>query len=138
MPAAELYRIADADNPLEAMKKALGDLSGVDIAGARVLVWPYIRQRKTMGGIVLPDSQVKEDLYQGAVGYVLKCGPLAFQDDHAQNIKFGGFKAQAGDWVTFSPGEGRRMQINGVDCRLFEDSLIHTKVSAPDIVTHRS
>lgn len=137
MPAAEIYKIADADDPTKEMLKAVGDLSGFALNGARVLVWPYIRARKTKGGIILSDKSVKEDLYQGAVGYVLKTGPLAFKDDPKQNINFAGFEAKAGDWVSFSPGEGKRIQINGVDCRLFEDSLILMRVADPETITHR-
>lgn len=137
MPAAAIYSIADSDDPKAEMLKAIGDLSGFELAGARVLVWPLIRSRKSKGGIILTDKAVKEDLYQGSVGYVLKVGPLAFQDDEKQNINFAGFAAKEGDWVTFSPGEGKRLQVNGVDCRLFEDSLIQAKVSDPDSITHQ-
>lgn len=137
MPAAAIYNIADSDDPKVEMLKSLGDLSGFQLAGARVLVWPYIRSRKTKGGIILTDKSVKEDLYQGAVGYVLKVGPLAFKDDPEQNINFAGFSCAPGDWVTFSPGEGKRLQVNGVDCRLFEDSLIQAKVADPDTITHQ-
>jgi co-chaperonin GroES (HSP10) len=137
MPAAAVYNISEADDPKSEMLKTVGDLSGFDLAGARVLVWPYIRSRKTKSGIILTDKSVKEDVYQGAVGYVLKIGPLAFQDDEKQNIKFAGFACKEGDWVAFSPGEGKRLQINGVDCRLFEDSLLLAKVADPDTITHR-
>lgn len=136
MPAAAIYSLADAADPTKEMLKKIGDLSNIQIAGARVLVWPYIRPRKSPGGIILTDNAVKEDLYQGAVGYVLKMGPLAYQDDPDQNVRFGGFAAKVGQWVTFIPGEGKRIQIKGVDCRLFDDALIQTIVSDPDLVTH--
>lgn len=137
MPSAEVYKLADADNPTDAMLKVLGDLSRISVGGARVLVWPYIRPRKTKGGIILTDKEVKEDIWQAASGYVVKLGPLAFKDDAAQNITFGGFAVEPGDWVTFSPGEGKRIQVNGVDLRLFEDSTIHMKIDDPEMVTHR-
>lgn len=137
MPAAEVYKFANSDDPTKEMLRVLGDLSKFEVAGARVLVWPYIRPRKTKGGIILTDNEVKEDVWQGSVGYVLKVGPFAFQDDPAQNIRYGGFSAAPGEWVTFSPGEGKRIQVNGVDLRLFEDAVIQMKVAAPDIVTHR-
>lgn len=136
MPAAELYRIADAEDPKAEMLKAIGDLADVSgINGARVLVWTYIRPRKTKGGIFLTDKEVKEDLWQGAVGYVLKLGPLAFKPD--DNNNFGGFEAKAGDWVTFRPGDARRVQIRGVDCRIVEDALIDMVITDPDMITHR-
>ncbi len=137
MPAAELYKLSDSDDPTKAMLKQIGDLSHVNIAGGRVLLWTYIRPRKTKGGIILTDKEVKEDLWQGTVGYVLKRGPLAFVDDAATNTNFAGFEAVVGDWVIYSPGEGKRIQINGVDCRIIEDALIAMTLPEPDMVTHR-
>lgn len=138
MPAAELYNFAQSKDPKAEMLKTIGDLDKISIGGARVLVWTYIRSLVRPSGLIAGTAQTaKEDVYQAAVGYVLKTGPLAFEDDETQNVKFGGFKVEAGDWVTFVPGEGKRIQINGVDCRVFEDSLIQMKIADPDIVTHR-
>lgn len=135
MPAAKVYEFAQSKDPKSAMLKAVGDLSNIDVAGARVLVWPYVRSLVRASGLIAgTDKTAKEDVFQGAVGYVLKAGPFAFKNDEERD--FGGFSAQPGDWVTFSPGEGKRVQIKGVDCRLFEDALILMKVADPDIVTH--
>jgi co-chaperonin GroES (HSP10) len=134
MPAAEIYNLADAADPLKEMLKKVGDLSKIDVAGARVLVWMRIAPRM-IGSIHMPDSVVKEDVWQSSVGYVLKTGPLAFQEDTSNH--FGGFAAKAGDWVLYTPGEGKRVQINGVDCRLIEDALIQMKIADPAIITHR-
>jgi hypothetical protein len=137
MPAAAVYNFADAADPTKEMLRTIGDLSTINIAGGRVLIWSYIPPRKSKGGILMPDSEVKENVWQSAVGYVLKAGPLAFKDDPAQNINFGGFAAAPGDWVTLTPGEGKRIQINGVDCRLIEDALIQMKIADPSTITHR-
>lgn len=135
MPAAKVYEFAQSKDPKSAMLKAVGDLSNIDVAGARVLVWPYVRSLVRASGLIAgTDKTAKEDVFQGAVGYVLKAGPFAFKNDEERD--FGGFSAAPGDWVTFSPGEGKRVQIKGVDCRLFEDALILMKVADPDIVTH--
>lgn len=135
MPAAKVYEFAQSKDPKSAMLAAVGDLSNIDVAGARVLVWPYVRSLVRASGLIAgTDKTAKEDVFQGAVGYVLKAGPFAFKNDTERD--FGGFSAQPGDWVTFSPGEGKRVQIKGVDCRLFEDALILMKVADPDIVTH--
>lgn len=134
MPAAEVYNLADAADPVKEMLAKIGDLSKVDVAGARVLLWIYIAPRMVRG-ILLPDSAVKEDVWQGAVGYVLKTGPLAFVDEGPN--KFGGFKVKAGDYVLLTPGDAKRVQINGVDCRLIEDALVQAKIPSPDIITHR-
>lgn len=135
MPAAELYKLSEAADPTAEMLKKIGDLKKVDMAGARVLMWVYIRPNKTAGGIILTQKEVKEDVWQGAVGYVLKTGPRAFKDD-AQN-DFAGFSVAPGDWVLFTPGEGKRVQINGVDCKIVEDTLIQAKIADPSIITHR-
>lgn len=138
MGAAEVYSIADSADPKGEMLKKIGDLSKVEIGGGRVLLWQYIAPRRTAGGIILTDKAVKEDIWQGSVGYVLKCGPLAFKDDPDAKINFGGFSAGEGDWVTFSPGEAKRVQINGVDCRLIEDALIQMKIAEPNLITHKT
>lgn len=136
MPAAAVYDIANSNDPLTEMLQRIGDISTVDLAGGRVLLWSYVRPRKTKGGIILTDSQAKEDVWQATVGYILKLGPLAFKND-AKN-DFGGFHPKVGDWVVFTPGEGKRRQINGVDCRVIEDALIEMRVADPDIITHRT
>ena len=134
MPAAAVYDISKADSPLEEALARLGDLDHIEVGGARVLLWIYVRPNKTKGGIILTDREVTEDIWQGTVGYVLKKGPLAFVDDATH--KFGGFNPEVGDWVVFTPGEGRRRQVNGVDCRIIEDALIDMKIADPDLITH--
>lgn len=136
MPAAAIYDIAQSADPLKTMRDTIGDLSKFKMAGGRVLVWIYVASERTSGGIIRPHQSVKEDIWQGTVGYVLKTGPLAFKDDDSQRIDFGGFKAEEGDWVLFTPGEGKRVQINGVDCRIIEDSLIQAKIPGPECITH--
>lgn len=139
MPAALVYQFAQSKDPKGEMLKAIGNLSDVEISGAKVLVWPYVRSLVRPSGLIAgTDRTAKEDVYQGAVGYVLKVGPLAFEDDPKQNISFKGFYVKAGDWVAFRPSEGERYQIRGVDCRLFEDALIKLKVADPNIITHDS
>lgn len=138
MGAAEVYNLADSVDPKSEMLKKIGDLSKVEIGGGRVLLWQYIAPRRTAGGIILTDKAVKEDIWQGTVGLVLKCGPLAFKDDEAARITFGGFSVNEGEWVVFAPGEAKRHQINGVDCRIIEDALIQMKITDPTIITHKS
>lgn len=138
MGAAEVYNIADSADPKSEMLKKIGDLSKIEVGGGRVLLWHYIAPRRTAGGIILTDKAVKEDVWQGVVGYVLKLGPLAFKDDSEARINFGGFSAKVGDWVVFQNGPAPRRQINGVDCRIIEDALIEMKISDPTIMTHKS
>lgn len=134
MPAAAIYDLALATNPKEALIKAVGDLSKVSLFSGRVLVAIYISPQKTKGGIILTDNSKREDVYQGSVGLVLKKGKLAFRDD--DQTKFHGQDVQPGEWVVFTPGDAKRTQINGVDCRIVEDTTIHMVVDDPSIVTH--
>ena len=135
MPAAHVYKIADADDPKAEALKQLGDLSRIRLAPPRVLLWTFIRSRKLASGLYVPDKEVKEDVHQGVVGLVLKKGDAAFVDDDEH--KFHGFKAEVGEWVLFKPGNAQRVQINGVDCRYIEDTLVDMVIDDPESVTHR-
>lgn len=134
MPAAKLMEIATSADPRNGIQQAVGDLSKVELFSGRVLLGIYIAPEKTTGGIIRINSNVREDVFQGVVGLVLKKGRMAFTDD--DNNKFHGQTVNEGDWVTFRPGDAKRIQINGVDCRIVEDVLIDMVIDSPDIVTH--
>jgi len=133
--SAKLMEIATAADPRKGIQKAAGDLGNVCLFSGRVLVAIYIAPEKTAGGIYRPQANIREDIYQGVVGLVLKKGAMAFKDDEAN--KFHGQDVQVGDWVTFRPGDAKRIQINGVDCRIVEDVLIDMVIADPEIITHR-
>lgn len=135
MPAAALYQISESSDPKVEALKLLGDMKDVVVAGARVLLWTYIRPGKTKSGIILTDKEKKEDVYQGVVGLVLKKGPAAFKDDDSH--QFHGLNVEDGAWVVFKPGNTQRVQINGVDCRIIEDTMIDMVIENPELVTHR-
>lgn len=135
MPAAKLMSIATSKDPRDGILEAVGDISKVNVFSGRVLVGIYIAPETTSGGIIRPNANVKEDVYQAQVGLVLKKGAMAFKDD--DNNKFHGQDVKVGEWVAFRPGDGKRIQINGVDCRVIEDVLIDMVVDDPEIVTHR-
>lgn len=134
---AKLYEISKSDDPKSAIFAAIGDLSKIThIFSGRLLVGLYIAPEKTKGGIILTDKSKTEDRYQAQVGLILKKGERAFKDD--ENTKFYGQDVKIGDWVIFRPGDGKRVQINGVDCRWIEDTLIDAVIERPDIVTYRN
>lgn len=135
MAVAKLMEIAQASDPKRAIQHAVGDLSKVMVFSGRVLVGIYIAPEKTVGGIIRPNSNIREDVYQAQVGLVLKKGEMAFKDDDA--TKFHGQDVQVGEWVVFRPGDAKRIQLNGVDCRIVEDTTIDMVVENPEIVTHR-
>ena len=114
---------------------AIGDLSKLDrLFSARVLVATYVRPEKTSGGVYLTQKEQSEDVYQGRVGLVLKKGPRAFADDGASS--FFGQNVEVGEWVTYNPGDAKRIQINNVNCRIVEDTQIDMVVTDPLLITH--
>lgn len=134
---AMLERLSRADNPALGLKLAIGDVSKVDVLSNRVLVAIYIAPEKTKGGLIRATQTIKEDVYQGSVGLVLKKGKMAFEDDDASKTYFHGQSVNEGDWVVFRPGDAKRVQINGVDCRMVEDIMIDMVVTDPEIITHQ-
>ncbi|MCA6108110.1 co-chaperone GroES family protein [Bradyrhizobium cenepequi] len=132
---ATIDRLAGAEDQRAEILASVGDLSNVEVLHNKVLVAIYIEPRKTAGGIILSDSTIKESIWQGTVGLVLKKGKTAFKDD--ANTDFHGQDVKPGEWVVFRPGDARRVQIRGVDCRMVEDSLLDMVVADPSVVTHR-
>jgi hypothetical protein len=49
--------------------------------GWRILILPYRGKGKTESGLYLPDQVVEQNQVSTQVGYVLKVGPLAYQDE---------------------------------------------------------
>lgn len=132
MTSLHVMRAAHVTDPAADLAAAVGDLSGVELFHNQILVATYKRPEKTAGGIFLTDNARKEDEYQGKVGLVLKKGPLAFVDD--ASVKFNGQDVAIGDWITYRASDGWALTINGVHCRMVEDSHIRMRVAAPDLV----
>ncbi len=139
---------AAAFDPAKALWDRAGDLIEYEIFHNFVLVATYIPPVKQMKGpkgevveFHLSDKSLMEDRFQGKVGLVLKCGPLAFQDD--ATVRFGGMSIEPGNWVLYRPSDGMEMFIkdhlsqsknDGLACRLIEDSLIKVRVSDPALI----
>lgn len=111
---------------------ALGSLDDISVMYNMALLGTYIRPERTRGGIIRPDENIHEDLYQGKVGLVLKLGPMAFQDDDV--TKFYGQKAEPGEWVVYRVGDAWSLTVRGIACRLVADSQIKMKLSDPEAV----
>lgn len=114
-----------------AMQK-IGDLSGIDVLYNMVLLAIYIRSEVTGGGIIRPDMNVEEDVWQGKAGLVLKLGANAFEDDGEYSFK--GQKVDVGEWCGFKVGDAWSLELNGVACRLVRDSAIKLKLKDPRIL----
>jgi len=101
--------------------------------GWRILILPYRGQGKTEGGILLADKTIEQQQVSTQVGYVLKVGPLAYQDSD----KFpDGAWCQEKDWVMFARYSGSRFNIDGGEVRILNDDEILARISDPQDVLH--
>lgn len=103
-------------------------------SGWRILILPYRGKGKTSGGIYIPDSTVDREALATVCGYVVKVGPLAYQDKE----KFGDSKpwCKEGDWVIFGRYAGSRFKIEGGEVRLLNDDEILARISNPEDIIH--
>lgn len=135
---ATLQKLAQAMDVKSELTKGVGNLKNVAIMGNRVLIAIYVAPEKTKSGLYRAAQTIREDIYQGVVGLVIKKGAQAFKDDAPSNTFFHGEEVKLGDWVVFRPGDARRVQLNGIDCRFVEDTLIDMVVDDPEVITHQS
>ena len=132
IPRRAIEAVSKATDPTAEILKYVGDLSGIDIMYNMVLLAAYIRPNVTKGGIIRPDENQEEDVWQGKVGLVLKLGQDAFIDD--DEVSFHGQSAEIGDWVVFKVGDAWQIQIRDWPCRLVRDSSIRMKVADPSLI----
>lgn len=130
MTQINIRKMSHAQDPADVIRDQVGNLDGVTVYHNLILVGIYSRPEKTAGGIVLPDSVKKEDVYQGVVGLVLKVGPTAFKDDGVNH--FHGQKVEPGMWCVFRTSDTHKVAVNGTVCRLLEDAHVKMVVDHPD------
>jgi len=135
VPRRAIEAVSNSTDPKAAIVDRVGDITGVHLMADMVLLGTYIRPQKTAGGIIRPDSNVEEDVWQGKVGLVLSLGPDAFEDTSDYTFNFGpGGKPKVGDWVVFKVGDAWGLNINGYPCRYIRDVGIKLKVDDPSII----
>lgn len=132
--AAKQIAHVDHDPKQEILDK-LGDLSSVEIARNEVLLAIYQRPEKTPGGIILTHNNLKEDIYQGKVGLVVKIGP---------GCRFANIDIQLHDWVVVRPSDTWALDVNAdpnalkredfVACRFVFDDQIRARIAQPGMV----
>lgn len=125
-------RVKDPDDYKKTVFNILGDLKDIEVMYNAVLLAAYVRPEKTAGGIIRPDDNVAEDVFQGKAGLVLKLGNGAFIDDGVNNFR--GQHVSVGDWCAFFIGDAKLLNIKDVPCRLVEDANIRLKLKDPMVV----
>lgn len=133
---AMVEKLSRASNPKMALIASAGDLSGLEMVGSLLLVGIYIEPEITAGGVYRSTQTIKEDVWQGVVGLILKKGDTAFSDDVSKS-RFGGLNPGVGEWIVYRSGSSKRTQVNGLDCRIVEDVLVDMILKDPTIITHR-
>ena len=103
--------------------------------GCRVLVMPYQGKATTDGGLLIPDHIREREALATVVAYVLKVGPLAYQDPN----KFGDNPdpwCKEGEWVCIGRYAGSRFRIEGGEVRIINDDEVIAKILEPDDIKH--
>lgn len=132
IPHRAIEVISTATDPKGAIIKFIGDLSTFEVMGDRVLVGIYMRPERTKGGIIRPNTNKEEDVWQGKVGLVLKLGPNAFinPDDGSRYEQ----RVEEGDWVVFKVGDGWQLEVNKMPCRMIKDTNFIARIQDPMMV----
>ena len=126
------YVMEHSLDPKTELLNVVGDISNIEIFNNQILVAIYIRPEKTKGGILLTNNVRDEDKWQGKIGIVLKKGRGAFVD--AKNNWFHGIDVNINDWVVFRPSDGWGLTVNGIMCRLLDDTVVRGRVEHPDMI----
>lgn len=121
----KIVELAQAADAKKALIDNVGDISKVRITGQNLFVATYIRPEKTRGGIIRPESNVREDEFQGNVGLVLKVGE-AFNKEDAEDLLH--------QWVMFGYNDGLRYRYNDVPCRTIHVDRVRQIVPDPSKV----
>lgn len=130
--ARKTQDIARAGDKKAAILEAIGDLSNIKVMQNMVLVATYIRPETTSGGIVLPDSALDEDVWQGKVGLVLKLGPVAFETEDGDGRFY--VKPNIHDWCVYRVGDAWDITVNKVACRLIADQNVRLVIDDPESI----
>jgi hypothetical protein len=122
MPNAAMKHDKD---PKLVIFEQIGDLEKYEIGPKQALLATYRRPEKTLGGIVMPKSNLDEDLYQSKAGLVVKVGADAI---------FNGAPVRVGEWLVVRPSDCWALEVNFVHCRQIFDDQIKARIPHPGLV----
>ena len=101
-----------------------------DPTGWRMLVLPYVGVPKSKGGIHLTKTTVDREALATVVCYVVKMGPLCYNDTE----KFGDIPwCQTKQWVLIGRYAGARFKLeDGAEVRIINDDEVIGTITNPD------
>ena len=107
--------------------------------GLRILVAPYQGKDGTAKGVIIPDQIRQREALATVVSYVLKVGPLAYQD----TTKFGPavFEedrvwCKEGDWICIGRYAGSRFSLEDMEVRVINDEEVIATLLDPEDIKH--
>ena len=113
--------------------KLVGDLSGWTVLHEDVLVVTWVSRRTTAGGILLPETSVDEDRWQGILGLVVKLGENAFKLG-PYGLPYQGPVPKIGDYITAAPvAFYPEVSINNISCKYINDKAIKAIVKNHEV-----
>lgn len=91
--------------------------------GEKVLVRPTDTERKTSGGIIIPESEARKYDLQGTRGTIVAMGPLAFEREADRQRETGEscYRPSVGDHVIIGKYSGLLVEHEGQKYRLVTD-----------------
>jgi len=96
--------------------------------GYKLLIKPVEVKEKTDAGIYMPDSLKSAEQTASVIGFVVKSGPDAYNDQD----KFpNGPYCKEGDFVIFRSYSGTRFKIDNQEFRLINDDTVEAVVEDP-------
>ena len=119
-------------DPEKLSKKAIDKMP--QPTGWRILILPFQGKKLSTGGIIIPEEVREKEAVGTVCGYVLKVGPLAYQDYN----RFGtsGAWCKEKDWVIFGRYAGSRFKIEGGEVRILNDDEILARINNPEDILH--
>ena len=129
----EKYQNTQEKEPLnpENIKEQISQLP--EPSGWRLLVLPFTLKEKTKGGILIAQESLDKLRVATNCGYVLKMGPLAYNDREKFTT---GPWCKKGDWIIFARYAGSRLPIEGGEVRLLNDDEVLGTIKDPESVLH--
>ncbi len=118
------------------LMKTVGDISDIEVYNNQVLVALHLGPAVTPGGVMLPQSQQDEAIYQGKTGCIIKLGPQAFKPDPNGQWQWED-PPKVGDWVWSRSSDGWNLRINGrygAHCRLIMDTSVRGRIAHPESI----
>jgi hypothetical protein len=122
MPNAAMKHDKD---PAQDLLDQVGNLLEYKIGARQVLIATYRRPEKTLGGIIMPRSNLDEDLFQSKAGLAVKVG---------ESATFAGTPIVVGDWLVVRPSDCWALEVNFVHCRHVFDDQIKARIPFPGLI----